>query len=124
MGARGQCHCHSVRLLLEQPPGRVVACDCSLCTRRGMLWVHYDDSEVTIDGFTEPYAWGDRTISFHHCPKCGCTTHWHSIVRTGGKVGVNARLIDDFRQEGGARTSTYFFGERPARLTVRTGANG
>ena len=124
MSARGSCHCHSVRLLLTALPEQVVACDCSLCSRRGMLWAHYADNEVAVEGFTEGYEWGDETISFRHCPKCGCTTHWESRVRTGGSVAVNARLIDGFAEEGGASTSSYSFAGRPAELRFKRGANG
>jgi len=113
-----------VRLILSALPEQVVACDCSLCTRRGMLWAHYPDAQVAVDGFTEGYAWGDETITFHHCPKCGCTTHWQSIVRTGGEMAVNARLIDGFAEAGGATTSTYTFSGRPVTLRQLHGARG
>ena len=124
MSARGTCHCRSVRLLLGRLPEEVVACDCDLCSRRGMLWAHYSDAEIAVEGYTEGYEFGDETISFRHCPKCGCTTHWQSRVRTGGSVAVNARLIEGFAEAGGARTSTYSFGGRPAKLQLRHGANG
>ena len=124
MTVPGQCHCHSVRLLIDALPGCLVACDCSLCTRRGALWAHYPEGQVTVQGYTEEYAWGERTITFHHCPKCGCTTHWRSNGRVSGRVGVNARLIDGFHEEGGARTSTYRFGDQQVDVTISHGANG
>jgi hypothetical protein len=125
MTVHGSCHCGSVRLLLAREPDEVVACDCSLCARRGMLWAHYPDNEMQTDGFTEAYVWGDGRAAFHHCPKCGCTTHWHATAGAAGRRGgVNARLIEDFREIGGADTSRYAFGERPVGLEWRKGANG
>ena len=53
---------------------------------------------------TAAYAWGDRSLAFHHCTTCGCTTHWAGIDPSGaihpagidpksGRMGVNARLL-------------------------------
>ena len=124
MTVRGSCHCGSVRLLLTSEPQEVVACDCSLCARRGMLWAHYPDAAMEADGFTEAYVWGDGKAAFHHCPKCGCTTHWRSTGSGSGRGGVNARLIDGFREAGGASASTYSFEGRDVALVWREGANG
>ena len=122
MSLRGSCHCGSVRLILAHAPSEVVACDCSLCSRRGMLWAEYANGDVTPDGHTEPYNWGDRNICFRHCPKCGCTTHWESR-RKGGHTGVNARLIDSYKEAGGENV-TYSFGGEPVRISVLEGADG
>ncbi|WEX07879.1 glutathione-dependent formaldehyde-activating, GFA [Chelativorans sp. AA-79] len=46
-------------------------------------------------GETVPYAWGDRNLEFHHCPICGCTTHWEPVKKVSAShMAVNARLID------------------------------
>jgi hypothetical protein len=55
-----------------------------------------DDGGVRITGETTRYIWGDRMIALHHCPTCGCFTHWDSTGESHGKVGVNARLLDGF----------------------------
>ena len=125
MTVQASCHCGAVRLILPEPPREVVACDCSLCSRRGMLWAHYGGGEVATDGFTEDYSWGDRTICFCHCPKCGCTTHWQSNTEgERAKMGVNARLIDGFTEDGGGAASRYSFGGAAAEMRLLQGANG
>jgi hypothetical protein len=65
-----------------------------------------DDGGVRITGETVPYIWGDRMISQHHCPACGCFTDWRSTGESYGKVGVNARLLDGFAVKDGPRCST------------------
>ncbi len=35
-------------------------------------------------------------IGIHHCPTCGCGTHWQSLGEDFGKMGINARLLDGF----------------------------
>lgn len=88
-----------------------------------MLWAEYRHEEVATEGFTEGYSWGDRTICFCHCPKCGCTTHWHSIAGDG-RIGINARLIDGFEETGGVDASRYAFGDGPVETRLLAGANG
>ena len=51
---------------------------------------------VRITGETVAYVWGDRMIGIHHCPTCGCGTHWQSLGEDFGKMGINARLLDGF----------------------------
>jgi hypothetical protein len=50
---------------------------------------------VRVTGATATYRWGDKTIDFHHCPTCGCITHWSPLEgRAIDRMGVNARLLD------------------------------
>ena len=35
-------------------------------------------------------------IGIHHCPVCGCGTHWKTLAEDFGKMGVHARLLDGF----------------------------
>ncbi len=92
------CHCGAVRLEMETPPRRLTRCTCSICHRYGSMWAYYRAPQVTIHrppGGTVAYVWGDRTIEFHHCPTCGCLTHYEAVDKaTSDRVAVNARMID------------------------------
>lgn len=97
MALEGSCHCGAVRIEVPGAPEWLGNCNCSFCTKIGSLMAYYpDDGSVRITGETVPYIWGDRMISLHHCPTCGCFTHWDSTGESHGKVGVNARLLDGF----------------------------
>jgi hypothetical protein len=50
---------------------------------------------VRITGVTAIYRRGDKTLDFHHCATCGCTTHWSPIPgrRPDDRMGINARLL-------------------------------
>jgi hypothetical protein len=97
MPLTGSCHCGAVRLSVPGAPAWLGSCNCSFCRRIGSLMAYYpDDGSVGIEGETVPYVWGDRMISLHHCPTCGCFTDWRSTGESHGKVGVNARLLDGF----------------------------
>jgi len=96
MSIHGSCHCGNVHLEVPSKPAWVGNCNCSLCRRLGWLVAYFPPDAVTISGDTTAYVWGDRTIGIHHCPVCGCGTHWQSLGEDFGKMGINARLLDDF----------------------------
>jgi hypothetical protein len=76
-------------------PERVTSCNCSICRRLGALWSYYrpDQVRTPAPGVTTPYVWGDKTLAFRHCPKCGCTTHWTSLDASADRMAVNARIM-------------------------------
>lgn len=102
MTISGSCHCGGVRLEAPEPPQWVASCNCSLCRRTGSLMAYYPDGAVRVEGETTAYVWGDRCIGIHHCPTCGCLTHWRTLGDDFGKMGVNARLLDGFEAEAPA----------------------
>jgi len=95
---KGACHCGAVTFELARPPEWRSECNCSICRRLGTLWGYFREEEVRFAGHpgaTEAYAWGDRTLAFHRCGTCGCTTHWQRLVsRPENRMGVNTRLLD------------------------------
>ncbi|MGE5722040.1 MAG: GFA family protein [Sphingomonadales bacterium] len=93
---RGSCHCGGVTLSVAYPPLWVGSCNCSLCRRLGTLWAYYPKGDVRVEGVTVGYVQGDRTLSTHHCPTCGCISHWWPLLPDVDRVGVNARLLDAF----------------------------
>lgn len=94
MAFEGTCHCGRVTIEIAGAPTEVTSCNCSICRRLGTLWAYYVPPEVRVTGETATYRWGDKTIDFHHCPTCGCTTHWSPLDgRDGQRMGINARLL-------------------------------
>ncbi|MBC7985560.1 MAG: GFA family protein [Sphingomonadaceae bacterium] len=96
MTVRGSCHCGAVTIAVPRAPEWVGQCNCSLCLKLGWLVAYYPDAEVRVEGETVAYVWGDRMIGIHHCPTCGCGTHWKTLGEDFGKMGVNARLLEGF----------------------------
>ena len=98
------CHCGAVRLQVAERPQRLTSCNCSICRRLGTLWAYYARDQLTIvqgAGTTVPYIQGDRTLALHHCPICGCVTHWEGLPAGDvARVAINARLIDPAELEG------------------------
>jgi hypothetical protein len=65
-----------------------------------VLWAYYPDGAVTVTGDVAAYVCNARLIGFHHCPTCGCTTHWQTLGMDFGRMAVNARLLDNFELSG------------------------
>ena len=96
MSVHGSCHCGRVRIELPARPEWVADCNCSLCRRLAWRVAYFPPEQVRVTGQTTAYVWGDRMISIHHCPVCGCGTHWQSLGQDFGRMGINARLLDGF----------------------------
>jgi len=117
---QGSCHCGKVTFQIAALNPAVTACNCSVCHRLGALWAYYTNSEVTFTagaGETATYVRqgeGMGDLAFHHCPACGCTTHWSSLNPSVDRMGINARLLERSLLDGvrvrhldGADTWTY-----------------
>jgi len=94
---KGQCHCGNIAFTVDQTPETLTECNCSMCNRYGSQWAYFKPSEVTItvrDTHTNTYRWGDESIDFHHCPNCGCITHYTGTGKGEpmDRLAVNARM--------------------------------
>ena len=119
----GSCHCGAVRLRVPRVPEWVGSCNCSLCTKTGWLVAYYPDEAVSVEGETIAYVWGDRMIGIHHCPVCGCGTHWKTLGEDFGRMGVHARMLDGFDagKAEGTESKCYFDGA-PVEVRLLNGA--
>jgi hypothetical protein len=91
----GGCDCGGVRIGIATAPETVTDCNCSICRRLGVLWSYFEPASVWIEGATVAYLRGAREIEFHHCARCGCTTHWQSAEPASARrMGVNIRLFE------------------------------
>jgi len=63
---------------------------------RGAVRVEASEVQITrAPGATSEYSWGDKSLRFVRCSKCGCITHWEPIrPEEGSRIGVNARNFD------------------------------
>lgn len=106
MAIMGSCHCKSTMFEVSVAPETVTACTCSFCSKRGSLWAYYTPAQFKLTSPEEnvaTYRWGSFTVKHHFCATCGCGTYSESPDWSTGeanfdnpKIGVNARLFDDF----------------------------
>lgn len=95
----GSCHCGAVSLEINRKPRQLTECNCSICRRYGALWAYYTRKTVRITCSTpeslSAYMWGNKSIEFYHCAKCGCVVFYERSKKIGEKttVAVNARML-------------------------------
>jgi len=97
------CHCGQLRLHVAKRPDFLHECNCSLCAKTGAHWAYLDPAEVRVEGDSAAYRRTDKAepgADIHHCPACGCVTHFtltESAVAKFGNVvmGVNMRLAEE-----------------------------
>lgn len=95
----GSCHCGLVRFRVEGAPDKAIECNCSHCSRKGLLlWfvprdaVHVDAGE---DRLVE-YRFNRRVIQHLFCPTCGCQPFGFGTAPDGrATAAVNVRCLDD-----------------------------
>lgn len=99
------CHCGNVKIKVNQSPESLLSCNCSICQRYGALWAYYTREKAIVTTESTPtntYRWGDEYIDFHHCPNCGCMTHYTGTERAddSSRMGVNFRMTSHKDIEG------------------------
>jgi hypothetical protein len=97
-GIEASCHCGTVRIDVAEQPEELTSCNCSICRRIGALWAYYRPEQIVFvagRGATVGYVQGERTLAMHHCPTCGCVTHYESVTTDyKDRIAINARLMD------------------------------
>jgi hypothetical protein len=109
MPLKGSCHCGATQFEVPEAPTSVTRCTCSFCSKRGALHAYYKPAQfklTTSRDRVSTYQWKTYTVAHHYCAICGCGTYSESPDFSTGKpdfanmkVGVNARLFDDFDLE-------------------------
>ena len=113
-GYSGGCHCGAVRFRidLKAPIAALIACDCSICTKKGVLNVGVEPDALTIlagGDNLETYRFHSRVAEHNFCKRCGI--HVYSKPRNNpGRFAVNARCLDDFHEISARATVTAFDG--------------
>ena len=93
----GSCHCGKISIHVAKRPDYLNDCNCSLCSKLGVIWGYVDAADVQIDGETGSYTRHDRDkpgVRVHFCAQCGCTSHWSPMPHIPqDRMGINVRLF-------------------------------
>jgi hypothetical protein len=93
----GGCHCGQVRMRVQADLASVGECNCSICTKKGILHLVVPLDQFTLlqgeDALTT-YQFGTNVAKHTFCRHCGI--HAFYVPRSDpDKVSVNARCLDD-----------------------------
>lgn len=127
---RGSCHCGRVAFELDASVTSVVECNCSICRRRGGLWIGATEAQLHIVSGEDAlplYRFGTETARHYSCRHCGihrfarpriAPTHWAVIARCIDALDLRAIAAVPFDGEHWEEAAAAFL----ARLRAPVGA--
>lgn len=94
---KGSCHCGSVDWQLEAEPITATSCNCTVCSRYGVLWAYGIEGQgIEVSDRTNIYIPGAH-LGFHFCGNCACLAYWRTLNPGDDgqhRVAVNLRLAE------------------------------
>ncbi|CAD5110100.1 GFA family protein [Zestomonas carbonaria] len=96
---RGGCHCGRISFSVSGEIDKLLACNCSLCSKRGGLLWFVGREQLTLDSpkadELPTYRFNTRRVAHHFCDVCGCSP-FSEAPGSGGKemAAVNARCLE------------------------------
>lgn len=98
MKYRGSCHCGKVSFEVEGELLGGMACNCSMCSRRGsLLWFVPRDRLTVLSDEKDigTYTFNKHVIQHRFCPTCGIHTFGEGTGPQGNRMAaVNVRCLE------------------------------
>lgn len=95
----GGCHCGRVRYEVTTDLSQVVACNCSICTKRGLLLTFVGPRQFTLHAGRDEladYQFHRGVIHHRFCPVCGVESFAEGKTPDGkDMIAINVRCLDD-----------------------------
>jgi hypothetical protein len=94
----GGCHCGQVRFECTSDLAMVTACNCSICTKKGLHFTFLPPASFQLragaDNLKE-YLFNTRTIHHQMCTDCGVDVFARGVKPDGSEVvALNVACID------------------------------
>ena len=95
---KGSCHCGKVAFEVEGEIGGALACNCSMCSRKGsLLWFVPRDklTLTTPEEAASSYEFNKHVIRHRFCPTCGIHPYGEGVDPKGNRMAaVNLRCVE------------------------------
>ena len=99
MNHRGSCHCGKVAFEVSGEVDGALACNCSMCARRGsLLWFVSRDQLrlLTDEADLAAYTFNRHVIQHRFCATCGIHPYGEGVDRKGNRTAaINLRCLED-----------------------------
>jgi len=96
---QGGCHCGKVRYEVETDLARVMQCNCSICSKKGLLLTFVAPDKfklVSGDGDLRDYQFNKHVIHHLACTNCGVESFARGTGPGGWEmIALNVRCLDD-----------------------------
>lgn len=94
----GSCHCGAVKYDVETELGKVIACNCSICSRSGSLLAFVSPEQFTLrsgEDQLSSYMFNRHVIEHLFCKTCGIKPFARGKKRDGTPmIAINARCLE------------------------------
>jgi hypothetical protein len=94
----GGCHCGAVRYEATTDLGRVISCNCSHCTKRGLVLTFVPAAQFTLksgEADLLDYQFNKKVIHHVFCRQCGIESFARGAAPDGtALVALNVRCLD------------------------------
>jgi len=101
---RGSCHCGKVAFEVDGDVDGALACNCSICSRKGsLLWFVPRDKLrlLTPENDISTYTFNKHVIKHRFCATCGMHPYGEGTDPQGNRMAaVNLRCLEDFDLDG------------------------
>lgn len=98
MKYRGSCHCGRVAFEVEGTIDSALACNCSICQRKGsLLWFVPREQLrlLTPEQNASSYTFNKAVIQHRFCPNCGMHPYGEGTNPNGGRMAaINIRCLE------------------------------
>jgi hypothetical protein len=96
MKYQGSCHCGKVKFETEGEIKQVMACNCSICSRKGsLLWFIPRDNFRLVSGNPSTYTFNKHFIKHRFCATCGIHPYAEAADRSGKPMAaINTRCLE------------------------------
>jgi hypothetical protein len=98
MTQTGSCHCGRIRFQVEGEPDEAMACNCSICLRRGsLLWFVPRErlKLLTPEDAAATYTFNEHVIRHRFCPVCGIHPFGEGTDPQGQAIAaINVRCLE------------------------------
>ena len=100
----GNCHCGQVSFEVEGEPEQVMECNCSHCSRKGLLlwFVPREQFRLTTpEENLASYTFNRHAIQHRFCPDCGTQPFAFGKDPSAGETAsINVRCLEDIDLAG------------------------
>lgn len=99
MTYKGSCHCGKIKFEVEGALEGAMACNCSICSRKGsLLWFVPRDQLrlLTPEDAAATYTFNKHVIKHRFCPTCGIHPFAEGTDPKGNAMAaINIRCLED-----------------------------
>ncbi|WP_313920131.1 GFA family protein [Tahibacter sp.] len=99
MTYEGSCHCGAVKFTVEGEIDGAMACNCSMCQRKGsLLWFVPRDALTVQAGEADlaTYTFNRHAIQHRFCPTCGIHPFGEGTDPKGNRMAaINIRCLEN-----------------------------